>query len=325
MTQHSTVTAGIDTSKKELHLGFWPRGKRLKVGNGEQGFEALAAALDEAKVKRVGIESTSIYHRAAAAFLAARGFEVVVLQPGQVKAFAEIHRKKAKRDPSDAELIAGCAGLQVEVHAPHDPSIAKLSEHLTYIEQCEDNLARLKTQKERFAQGPYRAKIEAEIKRLERRLGKELKALEAKLRAKPELDTRLDLVTSVPGVGLRSGLAVLIRMPELGSLSPAKAAALLGVAPFDDDTGEHQGERHIHGGRARARKSLYMAAFSASSHHNPQLKTFRERLLGRGKAHTLAVIACTRKLIILLNAILARGTPWTTERPKRSEGMPCPQ
>ena len=320
MTEHITPTAGIDTGKKKLSLGFWPRSQRLEFDNSLDGFGPLAEALSERAISRVGIESTAAYHLPVREFLEAKGFEVIVLQPVQVKAFAKLHLKRAKNDRIDPELVAGAAALQAGPHTPFDPEIAKLAEHLTFIEQVQDNLARLKTQRERFTNETYRDKIRAEIARLNLTVRRELKLLEKELRVTPKLAARLDLVLSIPGAGLKAALVSVIRMPELGTLSREQAAALLGVAPMDDDSGEHKGQRFIQGGRARARKSLYMAAFAASFHHNPLLRDFYARLRQRGKPHTLAVIACLRKLIIIINTVLRRGTPWQTR-----EGMPCPQ
>jgi transposase len=320
MGEDITKTAGIDTGKKKLNLGFWPKAERLAVDNAPEDFERLAAVLAKHKIKRVGIESTATYHLAVSEFLRARGFEVIVLQPLQVKAFAKVHLKRAKNDKTDPEMVAGCAAIQTEVHAPHSLEILRLAEHLTFIEQCEDNAARLKTQLERFAEENYRKMIKQEIARFERMVRHEVKKLEKELRLNRRLSERLDLVLSIPCVGLRTALGMLIRMPELGTLSREQAAALLGVAPMDDDSGDHKGKRFIQGGRARPRKTLYMAAFSGAFHHNPLLKALYLRLVKRGKEHTLALVACMRKLVIMINAVLQRGTPWETR-----EGTPCPQ
>jgi transposase len=320
MSEDITQTAGIDTGKKKLSLGFWPRAERFEFDNSLAGFSPLAEELGRRRIRRVGIESTAAYHLPVREFLEAKGFEVIVLQPLQVKAFARLHLKRAKNDKIDPELVAGTASLQAGPHTPLDPEIAKLAEHLTFIEQIQDTVAGLKTKLERFTSQIYRDKIKAEIARQRLAIRREIKLLEKELRLIPRLATRLDLVLSIPGAGLKAALTAVIRMPELGSLTREQAAALLGVAPMDDDSGKHQGQRFIQGGRARARKSLYMAAFAASFHHNPLLKAFYARLVKRGKPHTLALIACLRKFIIIINAVLARGTPW-----ENREGTPCPQ
>jgi transposase len=319
MIEDNTKTAGIDTGKKRLALGFWPRGERYVFDNKPEGFAKIAVILKAACVKRVGIESTSIYHVAVSEFLRIEGFEVAVLQPSKVKAFAKVQGVRAKSDAPDSELVAGAAAAQECVYAPQAIEMAALAEHLTYIEQCEDNRARLKTQLERFTSSDLIAKKRAEIALVCLAIRKELKELEKAVRLYPELALRLDLAVSVPGVGMRTALAMVIRVPELGTLGRAKAASLVGVAPFDDDTADHKGMRRIQGGRTRARKALFLSAFSGAVHHNPWLGHIYKRLLATGKTHKCAIIACARKLIGLLDAIFQRKTPW-----QNREGIPCP-
>ena len=314
-----TVTGGIDTGKKRLSLGFWPRGERYAFDNGPQGFAKIAAILKGAGVRRVGIESTSVYHLAVADYLRAEGFEVVVLQPSKVKAFARLQGVKAKSDAPDSELVAGAAAAQERVYAPHAAEIALFAEHLTYIEQCEDNCSRLKTQLERFKNPDLIAKKRKEIALAKLAIRRELKDLEQAVRHYPELSLLLDLAVSVPGLGMRTALTLIIRMPELGTLGREKAASLLGVAPFDDDTADHKGVRRIQGGRAKARKAVFMAAFSGAMRHNDWLRKIYLRRIAAGTTHTRAVIACARKLIGLLDAIFARKTPWQTRG-----GIQCP-
>jgi transposase len=121
---------------------------------------------------------------------------------------------------------------------------------------------------------------------------------------------RLDLVLSVPGIGDRTAIAIIVRMPELGRISREQAAALAGLAPFDADSGNHKGQRHIAGGRSRLRRSLFAAALPAAFRWNDALVQFYRRLLARGKAHNAALTACARKLIIYANTVVQRGTPW---------------
>ena len=256
MTDTITRTAGIDTGKKRLALGFWPRGERYEFGNGPEGFAKIAAILKAAGVRRAGIESTSVYHLAVTLYLRAEGFEVAVLQPVKVKAFARLQGIRAKSDAPDAELVAGAAQAQERVHAPQAPEMAALAEHLTYIEQCQDNCARLKTQAERFTSPQLIAKKRREIAQVCLLIRTELKELEKAVRLHRDLAMRLDLAVTVPGVGMRTALTLVIRMPELGTLGREKAASLAGLAPFDNDTADCKGERHIQGGRARQKSPV---------------------------------------------------------------------
>jgi transposase len=149
-----------------------------------------------------------------------------------------------------------------------------------------------------------------DIKHLKLRRSRVLAKLEAAVRSHDDIAERLDLVLSIDGLGLRTALAIIVLMPELGKLSREQAAALAGVAPFDDASGKRDGERHIWGGRARLRSSVYAAALPAAFRWNSQLIALYQRLIAAGKSHKIALIACTRKLIIFANTVLARGTPW---------------
>jgi transposase len=150
----------------------------------------------------------------------------------------------------------------------------------------------------------------ADLARLKKRRSTELSLIIAALRGHDDLARRLDLVLSIPGLGERTAIALIIRMPELGRISREEAAALAGLAPYDDDSGKHKGQRHIAGGRGRLRRSLFAAALPAAFHWNKALIKLYVRLTARGKAHNAALIACARKLLIYANTIVYRGTPW---------------
>ena len=153
-----------------------------------------------------------------------------------------------------------------------------------------------------------------DIARLKARRLSQIRAIAKQLRAHHDLAVRLDLVMSIPGIGERTALALLVRMPELGCLSREEAAALAGVAPFDNDSGQYKGQRRIAGGRARLRRSLFAAALPAAFRWNKAVMAFYARLTAAGKTHNAALIACARKLLIYANTVLQRGTPWT-EKP----------
>jgi transposase len=188
--------------------------------------------------------------------------------------------------------------------------LAPWAEHLTLIEQIGEDISRLKTRRDRYSLPAHKRYLETEITRLSRRRDREIVRLLAKLRRHPDLALKLDLLESIPGLGPLTALSFVLRMPELGRMTRAEAAALVGVAPFDDESGEHTGERHIAGGRKRLRRSIYQAAFSASQRWNPILLALYKRLIAKGKHHKVATVACARKLVEIANAILARATPW---------------
>jgi len=313
MTQISK-TAGIDTSKAKLDVAVHGGGECWQVENTPAGWRRLTVALIGAQVGRVGIEASGGYERGIVGCLRAKGLSVVVLQPMQVKAYARLHLRRAKNDKLDAVLIAACAAMAVQDRIEPDERLAELARHLTFVEQIEKDLARFKVRLEHMDDPRLRRMIVADIARLQKRRAAELQRIEAALRIHGDLAHRLDLVMSVPGLGERTALAIVIRMPELGRVSREHAAALAGLAPFDDDSGKHKGERHIAGGRKQLRRSLFAAALPAAFRWNKALIELYARLTKRGKAHNEALIACARKLLIYANTVVQRGTPWV-DRP----------
>ena len=278
------------------------------------GWRRLAASLAKAEVVRVGIEATGGYERGVVKYLRAAGFTVLVLQPIQVRAYARVHLRRAKNDALDAVLIAACTAAIDDPRIEPDARLAELADHLTFVEQIEEDIARLKTRLEHIDDRRLRRLVIADIARLKARRTAELLRIGKQLRAHDDLARRLDLVLSVPGIGERTALALIIRMPELGRISREQVAALAGLAPFDDDSGKHKGQRHIAGGRGRLRRSLFAAALPAAFRWNSALIELYTRLTARGKAHNAALIACARKLLIYANTVVQRGTPWT-EKP----------
>jgi transposase len=311
MTQTTMLTAGIDTAKDKLDVAVHGQASTTTFTNTPDGWNSLAAQLAKAGVQRVGIEATGGYERGVTRHLQGAGFIVVVLQPLQVKAFAKLHLRRAKNDRLDAILIAACTvALDARNTMPPDPRFDELGDHLTFIEQIEDDIARFKTRIEHISDKRRLRVVAADIARLEMRRAAELKRLTAALRVHADLARRFDLVLTIPGIGERTTLALIIRMPELGRLSREEAAALAGLAPFVHQSGKHVGETHIGGGRARLRRSLYAAALPASFRWNPALIVLYKRLTKRGKTHKSALVACARKLLVFANTVVQRGTPW---------------
>jgi transposase len=311
MNKISTVTAGIDTAKSKLDIVIHGLSAHWQVENTSPGWRRLSADLIKAGVTRVGIEASGGYERGVVLHLRAAGFIVLILQPIQVKAYARVHLRRAKNDALDAALIAACASSIKPPSIEPDTRLAKLADQLTFVEQTEEDIARLKTRLEHIEDPRLKRFVMADITRLKARRTAELLRLARELRAHEDLGRRLDLVLSVPGIGQRTALAIIIRMPELGRISREQAAALAGLAPFDDDSGQHKGQRHIAGGRSRLRRSLFAAALPASFRWNKALVGLYTRLTARGKAHNAALIACARKLLIYANTVVQRGTPWT--------------
>jgi transposase len=314
MHQHTMVCAGIDTGKRKLDVALAGRPDRLQADNNPDGHAALSAWLRKHRVTRVGIEASGGYEQAVVARLRRDGFVVVVFQPAQVRAYAKFHLQRAKNDRIDAALIADCTAATQKIHVPPDPRLAPFAEHLTLVEQITEDIAHRKTRRETCRDQRIRRHWDDEIARLKALLRIELKVLIAAIRQHRDLSARLDLIGSVGGIGPKTAVAILVRMPEIGRVSREQAAALAGLAPYDDDSADQVGARHIDGGRERLRKSLYAAALAAAFRWNPQLNVIYRRLIATGKPHKVALVACARKLLIYANTVVERGTPWI-ERP----------
>ncbi len=188
--------------------------------------------------------------------------------------------------------------------------MADLAGDLTFLEQIEEDIARFKTRLEHIDEPRLRSLVSSDIRRLRARRTAQIRTIAKHLRVHDDLARRLDLVLSIPGIGERTALALIIRMPELGQISREEATALAGPAPFDNDSGLHRGQRQIAGGRGRLRKSLFAAALPAAFRWNKALMALYARLIAKGKAHNAALIACARKLLIYANTVVQRGTPW---------------
>jgi transposase len=241
MTQTNITTAGIDTSKAKLDIAV--RTGRWQVANAPPGWRVLAANLAKVGVTRVGIEATGGYERGVVEHLRATGIIVLVLQPVQVKAFARVHLRRAKNDALDAVLIAACAAAMDPSRITPDSRLVDLAGYLTFLEQIEEDIARFKTRLEHIDEPGLRRIVNSDIARLKARRTTQIRNIAQQLRAHHDLAVRLSLVLSIPGIGERTALAIIIRMPELGRISREEAAALAGLAPFDDDSGQHRGQR----------------------------------------------------------------------------------
>lgn len=302
------VYAGIDVSKRWLDVALWPTRERARFDRDATGMAALAAWLAARAVTRVGLEASGGYERMVLDTLAAAGFEVCRFNALQVRRFAQATGRLAKNDTVDALGVARFTAVMVEQPAllrrrDLDPLIGQLTvrrQLLDWITDCTNQL-------EQWGDAALRRMIIETRDGFRRKLAK----LDAKLAALltghgdwRELTRRL---RTVPGVGPVLSATLIALLPELGRLSRRAIACLVGVAPFDDDSGERQGERHIKGGRWAVRQVLYMAALSASQ-HNPVLAAFAARLAG--KKPKVILVACMRKLLVMLNAMLRDGTDW---------------
>jgi transposase len=307
--KRSTNVGGIDVSKPLLDVGSLATGELARFANTASGFEPLGAWLRARRIGRVGLEATGGYERALVVWLQAQGFEVVVHQPLEVRLYARLKRRRAKNDRIDALLIAAATAQVEAVKAAADPQLHDLGQWMTAYEQASDELARLRTCLEQVSLPRLRALYEARIEAAKACKQQLLDEIVRLIEAHKDLAQRYALLLSLPGVGPVVAASLVVRMPELGALAPGQAASLLGVAPFDHDSGRFKGQRHIAGGRTRARRMVYLAALSASR-CDADLKAFAQRLRAAGKKPKVVLVAVMRKLVHAANRVLARGTPW---------------
>jgi transposase len=324
MTKLTTICAGIDTGKRKLDVALDGSQEQLQVDNTPEGHKVLLSWLRQQRVKRVGIEASGGYEQPVVAELRRKQLVVVVFQPAQVRAFAKFHSLRAKNDKIDAALIAACTAAVRTIHAAPDPRWRPFAEQLTLIDQLGEDASRIKNRIE-SSRDPQIKKIwEEQIVRLENLAKLAFKALVASIRKHPDLAKRLDLINSVDGIGMPTAVAILVRLPEIGQITREQAVALAGLAPYDDDSGDRTGVRHIAGGRVRLRRPLYTAALPAAFRWNPQLIKLYQRLIAAGKSHKCALVACARKLLIFANTVVARGTPWADNPPaSKAATMPA--
>ena len=313
---------GIDVSEQTLEVAARPSGRRWQAANSAAGVERLVAELAALEPARVVLEATGRLEAAPAAALAAAALPVAVVNPRQVRDFARASGRLAKTDAVDAAVLAHYGeALRPPLRALRDAETQALQalvarrRQLVGIRVAEGNRLRRLLQPSAAAAGAaLRPGLEAHLDWLDRQLAELEATLRETLRASPLWRTQDELLRSVPGVGRQTAQTLLAELPELGRLDRRAAAALVGVAPFNRDSGRRRGARAIWGGRARVRCALYMAALSASR-CNPPIRAFYERLRAAGKPKKLALTACMRKLLVILNAILRSQLPWRAPAP----------
>jgi len=309
----SGMYVGVDVAKAELVVAARPSDERWSVANDERGARTLAERLKRDAPALVVLEATGGYELAAVAALAAAGLPVVVANPRQVRDFARATGQLAKTDRIDAGVLALFAErVRPEVRPLPNEEAQELDAVLTRRRQL---LEMLTAERNRLGQvagrgrRPVKKSLKAHIAFLERELRVADTDLGAMVRASPAWREKDDLLRSVPGVGPVLSLTLLAELPELGRLSRREVAKLAGVAPLARDSGTLRGHRYVHGGRASVRAVLYMAALVATR-RNPVIRAFYERLLAAGKPKKLALVACMRKLLTILNAMARSGLRW---------------
>ena len=306
--------AGVDVGKNWIDYSL-AVGTASRSATDAAGLAELVAFCKQHSIERVGLEATGSYSRKVAEVLRAAGFVVIVWQPQKIRAYAQFRGLKAKTDKLDAGLIAMCTeNIDADkLRDPPDPRLANLAEYLTRIDQITEDIARNKTRREHVDNKEILVQMRDDLKRLMLIKRLAIKALVKKVRVHDDLARKMDLLFSIQGIGIPTALVLVIRMPELGTITREEAASLVGVAPFDHASGQYKGQRRTGAGRARVRTSLFAAVQAAARQWNPQLIAFYDRLIAKGKHHNTAIIACTRKMIIYANTILAKNRLWNAQ------------
>ncbi len=303
---------GVDVAKDRLDVAVRPSGEAWSEANDDAGVRALVARLRPLGPALIVCEATGGFERAAIAALAAAGFPVVVANPRQVRDFARATGQLAKTDQLDAAILALFAERVRPTPRPLPDAAAQLLDAvLTRRRQLLEMLVAEKNRLGFALNKPLHRGIQAHIRWLERQLDDVTKELAGLIEASPVWRAKDDLLQSVPGVGPIVSSTLLGELPELGTLSHKQIAALVGVAPLARDSGTLRGKRLVWGGRASVRTALFMAAM-CGRRWNPTLKAFYERLKAAGKPTKVALIACARKLLTILNAMMRDQSRWTS-------------
>jgi transposase len=309
----SELFIGIDVAKARLDGHVRPTGLIFHYANDPDGIAALVERLRQLSPKLIVLEATGGYELAAVAAVAAAGLPVAVINPRQARKFAEAVGKLAKNDRLDAAVLAHFAdAIRPPVRPLPAAEVVALDALLARRRQLLDMLTMERNRLPLCRDGRVRSDLEAHIGWLAERLGNAEKQLQAAIESSPVWRAKEELLRSIKGLGPVASRTLLAGLPELGRLSGRQAAALAGLAPYDDDSGKRRGRRHVRGGRADVRAVLYMAALSAAR-HNPVLAAFRQRLQRAGKKAKVILTAVARKLVVLANAVLRTGKPWDAQ------------
>ncbi len=306
---------GIDIAKERLDIAVRPTGASWSAPNDDAGIDDLRERLAGLAPLLIVVEASGGYERSVVAALAAAGFPIAVINPRQARDFARSIGQLAKTDALDARVLAHFAEVaRPPVQPLRDDEARALSDLVTRRRQVVGMLTAERSRL-RGAVVPLRERVEAHVAFLEAEVSALDAEIERAIRRSPLWRENDALLQSVKGVGPVVSATLLSTLPELGTVEHKRLAALVGVAPFNRDSGKFRGKRAIWGGRAHARQALYMATVVAAR-HNPVIKPFYQRLLAAGKPKKVALTACMHKLLTILNAMLKRRTPWGCPTPR---------
>jgi len=306
----ATHFVGIDVAKKTFDIHILPSGERLSLPYDTKGLAKLLKKLPPLQETLVVLESTGGYHKRLACELAQAGYAVSVINPKRVRDYAKAAGILAKTDKIDAKVIA----LFAEHFRPAPQAMP--SEQQSQLEELVSRrrqLIGLRTAETNRLENLTSQTVRQDIQQVIDLLNKNLDRIEKEILKLLESDDhwkrKREIVESVPGLGPVNSATLVAELPELGQVNRQQASALVGVAPFNCDSGQQKGKRSIRGGRAALRCTLYMAALTAKR-SNPVIRAFAERLTAAGKPFKVVMIACMRKLVVILNTLLRQNTTW---------------
>jgi transposase len=309
-TESTKVSVGIDVSKSMLDIAIHETGETWSCSNDASDCAALVPKLRQLKATSIVLEATGGFETLVTATLSAADLPVIIVNPRQVRDFAKATGQLAKTDRIDARVLAHFAAA---INPSPRPAKSEQAQHLeALLARRRQIVEMLVAEKNRLANHRDHAVVKdlkTHIAWLQRRLKSSDDELQRVLKASPVWREREELLRSAPGVGPVLSLTLLAQLPELGQLNRREIAKLVGVAPFNWDSGKWRGSRHIWGGRAAVRSPLFMATLCAIR-INPTIKYFYQKLIKAGKAKKVAITACMRKLLTILNIMLKTQTPW---------------
>ena len=309
---NSACFIGIDVSKDQLEVAVRPTNEQMAFRNDDDGIDNLIQRLQPLQPELILMEATGSYHQLVLARLLASGLTAMAINPRQARDFARAIGRLAKTDSIDANVLAEFADkIRPEIRAVADEATQQLDAICTRRRQLVGMIA---AEKNRYHSGPatIRAQIKKHILWLEKQIQELEDDLDKLIRSTPAWREKDDLLRSCKGIGPTTSHTMLACLPELGLLSRHQIAALVGVAPFNSDTGKHRGQRHIQGGRLDVRCVLYMATLAAIR-SNSVIRSFHRKLVCAGKPKKVAITACMRKLLTILNAMVRTNTRWNPD------------
>jgi transposase len=304
------IYVGIDVSKDRLDVHVRPSGEAFAVARNGKGLNELVERLRSVGPTLIAVEATGGFETIVAAAVAGAHLPLAVINPAQVRHFAQAVGKRAKTDPMDAAVIARFAeAVKPEPRELPDEAARLLAELVGRRTQLIEMLVAERQREKRASAGRVRKSLARHIAALEKELPEIDRDIDTMVRGSPIWREKEDLLITFPGVAHTIARSVLAQLPELGRLTRREIASLVGYAPFTRQSGQWKGKSMIAGGRPSARSAIFMAALSAIR-CNPVMRVFYQRLLARGKPKMVALVAVARKILTILNAMLRDGKQW---------------